>query len=169
MGFKRALGVVQNTLPQAHTALLDQIQQQDIFTGKFLSQLHYPAKRKGHQLLGRVLVTIQKLLSQKVHISCCRGGCQFLQVKPQRIVFLQAGQQLTGGHQLGLLPQTQGHIATGGQARQIRDVQRNTLLFQCVQCFQHRILILFLQKAQQLQCADFVTGIQRFQRLLPGG
>ena len=122
------------SLPKTQAALLNEVQQQYAAAGILSSQLYYPAQAEIDDPGSQPLVTgiLRQFLRQQPQIPLNRDGRQLLQIQPQGIIFLQAGQQLSLPDQLFLLPEPPCGFAGArvpGQAGQV-DGHRSVLQIQ---------------------------------------
>ena len=98
-----------------------------------LGQFHHGAEGHIQQPLFGSGLSVQTFLGQHIGVTAGGNGSQFLQIKPQRIVFLQSRQQCALLSQLLFPAQPQGCITGSDDFWQIGNIQFDLPCFQLLE------------------------------------
>ena len=167
MGSVVAVAVVADGLPQAHAALLDQIQQQHAVTHILRRQGNHPAKAQIGQLRHGVFIALCSLGCQKSFIPEGRGHGDFFHVQPQRIVLFKVLRTQALLHQLSLPAQTHRGFAGAAYLRQSGNIQIQTARFQILQSILDLKTLLPFQDGQKLRCRNRVAHLLGEKVIVP--
>ena len=154
--------------PKAHTALLNQVQQQHVPARKFLGHLNHAAKAQIGQFFRCTIIPCAQLFRENRLVAKSRNRCDFFQVEPQGIVLFQVRDSKTVLHIFFFLLQPQCRLTGGDGLWKGRKVQNQLFFTNDLECILHCLVVLPFQHVDETPRGNGSALLAGGQIRLPG-